>query len=84
MDPGYSDAMYYAVECQDYAFYPDAGDPDARLDAWVADAEAAGINETRLETGFYGDVPCLYWPTARRDDRAPGRRSRTRRTRSSS
>ena len=26
VDPGYSDAMYYAVECQDYAFFPDAGD----------------------------------------------------------
>ena len=71
VDPGYSDAMYYAVECQDYAFYPGAGDPDARLDAWIADAEAAGINETRLETGFYGDVPCLYWPTARATTERP-------------
>ncbi len=71
VDPGYSDAMYYAVECQDYAFYPDAGDADARLTAWIDGAEAAGINDTRLETGYYGDLPCLYWPTARTNSERP-------------
>jgi pimeloyl-ACP methyl ester carboxylesterase len=71
VDPGYSDAMYYAVECQDYAFYPDAGDPDARLTAWIDGAAAAGINDTRLETGYYGDLPCLYWPTARATSERP-------------
>ncbi len=71
VDPGYSDAMYYAVECQDYAFYPDGGTPDARLGAWVDGAETAGINGTRLETGYYGDVPCLYWPTARATNERP-------------
>jgi pimeloyl-ACP methyl ester carboxylesterase len=63
-DPGYSDALYYAVECQDYAFFPEIADPDARVDAWVAAAEAAGVNDTRLASGFYGDLPCLFWPTA--------------------
>ena len=63
--------MYYAVECQDYAFYPDGGTPDARLTAWVDGAETAGINGTRLETGYYGDVPCLYWPTARTTTERP-------------
>jgi pimeloyl-ACP methyl ester carboxylesterase len=73
VDPTWSDAMYYAVECQDYAFYPDGGDPDARLDAWLADGVANGINELRLGTTFYGDLPCLYWPTAttRADRPAP-------------
>ena len=71
VDPGYSDAMYYAVECQDYAFYPDAGDPDARVTAWIAGAEAAGINDTRLATGYYGDMPCLYWPNARTTTERP-------------
>ena len=71
VDPGYSDAMYYAVECQDYAFFPDGGTPDARLTAWVDGAEAAGINGTRLETGYYGDVPCLYWPRARTTSERP-------------
>ena len=63
-DPTWSDAMYYAVECQDYAFYPEAGDADARLDAWLAEGAASGVNDLRLGTSFYGDLPCLYWPTA--------------------
>lgn len=63
-DPGYSDALYYAVECQDYAYFSDAGDPEARVAAWVEFGEAAGVNDVRLSTGYYGDLPCLYWPTA--------------------
>ena len=63
-DPTYSDAMYYAVECQDYAFYPGAGDPIARLHAWVADAKAAGVESLRLGVTYFGDTPCLWWPNA--------------------
>lgn len=69
-DPTWSDAMYYAVECQDYAFYGDVADPGAALDAWLADGASAGINELRMGTSFYGDLPCVYWPSrAARDDR---------------
>lgn len=64
-DPSWSDAMYFAVECQDYAFLPDAGDPEPRLTAWLEAGAAAGIDDLRLGTSFYGDVPCLYWPGAR-------------------
>ena len=62
--PDYSDALYYAVECQDYAFFPDIADAAARVDAWVKRAEESGVNATRMATGFYGDLPCLFWPTA--------------------
>ena len=58
----YSDAMYYAVECQDYAYYLGAGDETARLKAWVADATSAGVERLRLGSTFYGDLPCLWWP----------------------
>jgi pimeloyl-ACP methyl ester carboxylesterase len=71
VDPGYSDALYYAVECQDYAFYPDIADPDARVAAWVQQAEAAGVNRSRLGSAFYGDLPCLYWPTATTSNARP-------------
>ncbi len=73
VDPTWSDAMYFAVECQDYSFYPTGGSPDARLDAWLADGAASGINDLRMGTSFYGDLPCLYWPTAttRTDRPAP-------------
>ena len=71
-DPTYSDAMYYAVECQDYAYYPTAGDPTARLHAWVADGQAAGIGSLRLSTTYFGDLPCLWWPaTPTVDPRVP-------------
>jgi pimeloyl-ACP methyl ester carboxylesterase len=61
-DPTYSDAMYYAVECQDYAYFPGSGDVTARLHAWGAAGAAAGVNGLRLATTYYGDLPCLYWP----------------------
>lgn len=71
-DPTYSDAMYYATECQDYAFYPNGGTPDARLDAWLADGARAGINDLRLGSTFYGDLPCVYWPAQPKSDPRPG------------
>jgi pimeloyl-ACP methyl ester carboxylesterase len=61
-DPTWSDAMYYAVECVDYAFYPDGGDPRTRLDAWLDQGAADGVNDLRLGVSYYGDLPCLYWP----------------------
>ncbi len=61
-DPSWSDAMYYAVECQDYAYYPQAGDPAARFAAWTAAGDAAGIGALRLGSTYYGDLPCLWWP----------------------
>ena len=71
-DPRESDAAYFAVECQDYAFYPGAGDPAARVAAWVADAEKAGIAGLRVATTLYGDLPCLWWPAQpARDARPP-------------
>jgi pimeloyl-ACP methyl ester carboxylesterase len=71
VDPTWSDAMYYAVECQDYAFYPNAGDPDARLSAWLKAGADAGIDAMRVGSSFYGDVPCLYWPSATTSDVRP-------------
>ena len=70
-DPTWSDAVYYAVECQDYAFYPTAGDTNARLDAWVASAKAAGIGGERLSSDYFGDLPCLYWPNTPATDTRP-------------
>ena len=61
-DPAWSDAMYYAVECQDYAYYPGAGDPAARFAAWTAAGDAAGVGALRLGSTYYGDLPCLWWP----------------------
>ncbi len=70
-DPTYSDAMYYATECQDYGFYLDGGTPDQRVDAWLAQGQKAGINDLRLGSTFYGDMPCVYWPAQPKSDPRP-------------
>ena len=49
-DPSWSDAMYYAVECQDYDFLSDAGSQRQRLDAWIDAAASAGIDQFRLNS----------------------------------
>ena len=57
--PTWSDAMYYAVECQDYTFFPDAGDADARFDAWVEAAHDGRHRRRPAGHRFFGDTPCL-------------------------
>ncbi len=66
-DPTFSDALFYAVECQDYDVVPAGGDPRAVLDEWLDVAERDGIDQLRLGGTYYGDVPCLFWPGAATD-----------------
>lgn len=70
-DPTYSDALYYAVECQDYVYNAAAGDADARLAAFLADARVLGVDRLRLGAIAYGDLPCLYWPSQPATDPRP-------------
>ncbi len=57
-DPSWSDAIYYSVECQDYAFPGDSAQEvvDSFFEA------GADFNNLRLGSIFYGDLPCAYWP----------------------
>jgi pimeloyl-ACP methyl ester carboxylesterase len=59
-DPGWSDALYYAVDCADYAF--GTGSADERAEAYLADGESAGVADLRLGSVYYGNLPCAYWP----------------------
>jgi pimeloyl-ACP methyl ester carboxylesterase len=70
-DPTYSDALYYAVECQDYVYFPEAGDASARAGAYLAFARAVGLDRVRLGALYYGDLPCLYWPNQPATDPRP-------------
>lgn len=70
-DPTYSDAMYYAVECQDYVYFPEAGGPSARADAYLAFAHASRLDPLRLDALYYGDLPCAYWPNQPASDPRP-------------
>jgi pimeloyl-ACP methyl ester carboxylesterase len=66
-DPTYSDAIYYAVECLDYS-YP--GTTPEETAALFFDA-GAGLDERRLGTLFYGDLPCAFWPVASKETSRP-------------
>jgi pimeloyl-ACP methyl ester carboxylesterase len=59
-DPTYSDGLYYAVECLDYAIPGDT--PDERADAYLDAARELGMADRRLGDVFYGDLPCAWWP----------------------
>jgi pimeloyl-ACP methyl ester carboxylesterase len=69
-DPSWSDALYYAVECQDYSF-PHAATPRERLDLWLDWAASEGIDDLRLPSTAAGDLPCLFWPSQPTDEGRP-------------
>ncbi|MCS6909564.1 MAG: alpha/beta hydrolase [Anaerolineales bacterium] len=53
-DPTYSDAMYYSVECQDYAY--------TNADDYLRAGDGVEATVPRMTGVFYGDLPCVYWP----------------------
>ena len=59
-DLTWSDAMYFAVDCGDYAY--GSGSATERADAYVAAGQAAGVDDLRLGSGYYIDYPCAWWP----------------------
>jgi pimeloyl-ACP methyl ester carboxylesterase len=61
VDPTYSDAMYYGVDCQDYSYY--SGSADERAAQFVEDAAALDTELPRVgATIFLSDLPCVFWP----------------------
>jgi pimeloyl-ACP methyl ester carboxylesterase len=70
-DPTYSDALYYAVECQDYVYFAEAGTASARADAYIDFAHATRLDPLRLDALYYGDLPCAYWPNQPATDPRP-------------
>jgi pimeloyl-ACP methyl ester carboxylesterase len=58
-DPGMSDAVYYAVTCNDYGL--DASKEADRLSAYLA-AGRAFWPDGRVVSPYYGDLPCVFWP----------------------
>lgn len=68
-DPSYSDAVYYAVECQDY-HYP-GETPAARAEAYLRAGDTMDTGLPRFASLFYGDLPCAYWPNTHADDSRP-------------
>ncbi len=63
IDPAYFVSMYYAVECNDYSYF--SGTPDERGAAYIASGDAVDETIPRLGIIYYGDLPCVYWDSAR-------------------
>lgn len=59
-DPSYSDGLYYAVECLDYAIPGDT--PTERAQAYLDAGRELGMADRRMGDIFYGDLPCAWWP----------------------
>jgi pimeloyl-ACP methyl ester carboxylesterase len=69
IDPSFSDAIYYAVECQDYGYF--SGTPEQRAEAYLRAGDATDASLPRFASIFYGDLPCAFWPNARADVSRP-------------
>ena len=65
LDPSFSDAAYYAVECQDYAYF--SGTVEERALAYLQAGDGLDASLPRFASIFYSDLPCVFWPNARRD-----------------
>ncbi len=61
-DPSYSDAAYYAVECNDYSYF--RGTPQQRAEKYMRYGDQIEAEIPRLQAVFYGDLPCPFWPVA--------------------
>jgi pimeloyl-ACP methyl ester carboxylesterase len=71
---GYSDAAYYVFTCNDYRYFD--GSPDARARAYLRAGDAIERAIPRMQSVFYGDLPCVFWPrhgTPARYDSTPAR-----------
>jgi pimeloyl-ACP methyl ester carboxylesterase len=64
-DPSYSDAIFYAVECQDYGYPGNSSSEKAENYLKAVDPFESSI--PRLSSIIYGDLPCAYWPNATSD-----------------
>lgn len=68
-DPSFSDAIYYAVECRDYAYF--SGTPQERAEAYLRAGDPLDASLPRFASIFYGDLPCVFWPQSRQDTSRP-------------
>jgi pimeloyl-ACP methyl ester carboxylesterase len=56
----YSDGLFYAVECSDYAYFE--GTVEERAEAFLRAADEIEARVPRFGSLIYGDLPCVFWP----------------------
>lgn len=57
----YSDALFYAVECNDYSY--NVGSPEESAEAYIRAGDEIEETIPQLSSIFYGDLPCVFWPS---------------------
>ncbi len=68
-DATWSDAIYYAVECQDYGYFTnDAATSEDNFFAAATPVENSGL---RLASMIWGDLPCTSWRDSSSDATRP-------------
>ena len=65
-DPTWSDAMYFGVECLDYAY---GATPEETVQNFIDAAPAP--EGLRLASVYFGDLPCAFWPHKTAEGRPP-------------
>jgi pimeloyl-ACP methyl ester carboxylesterase len=68
-DPSYSDAVYYAVTCRDYAHPGET--PEERALGFIREGDVVDASLPRLASVFYGDLSCAFWPYPQTDQARP-------------
>jgi pimeloyl-ACP methyl ester carboxylesterase len=68
-DPAYSDAAYYTINCNDYAYF--SGAPNERARRYMKTGDAVDSSLARLHSVYYTDLPCAFWPGAASTRAAP-------------
>lgn len=59
-DPTYSDAAYYTINCNDYAYF--SGNAEERARSYMRAGDAVDNRHPRMHSVFYGELPCAFWP----------------------
>ena len=71
IDPSWSDAGYYGVDCRDYTYY--TGTTTERNTAFLNDASQIDALYPRIGAAiFLSDYPCVWWPGADSSNVRPG------------
>ncbi len=68
-DPSYSDAAYFSVQAQDYAYFE--GTPFERAEAYLQAGEEIEARLDYMAAIFYSDLPTVFWPAALETDQRP-------------
>jgi pimeloyl-ACP methyl ester carboxylesterase len=68
-DPSFSDAIYYSVQAQDYAYFE--GTPMERANAYLQVGTSIEAKLPYMASWFYADLPVMFWPNALETDVRP-------------